>query len=143
MDLDSPRPMRVVAYLARVTVNGPLFGLMRRSELLAESGFLKNRRVARMAARGRAVMLRDVHVHRSMTGLGSRDEETAVAWSDWTVGAPSPSVGGSPPVVCAAGRGRVVVAARAAALSGDRASGRAGLGALEPRVAACLRARER
>jgi hypothetical protein len=67
--------VRVVRYFASVSVNGPLFGVFRRAELL-ETGFPPVvggdwMLIASTAARGRVRTLGDVHIHRSMSGLGS------------------------------------------------------------------------
>jgi hypothetical protein len=153
MNLHSRRPgLRVVAYFARVSVNGPLFGLMRRSELLGAGGFPGGPAgdwilVARMAARGRVVTLRDVHVHRSMTGLGSREEELARSlgltgrWARhhhlWVARHLLRALPVSRP---AAALSSLLVVLR---FPGVALLRRAGLGPLEPRVAAWLRARER
>jgi glycosyltransferase involved in cell wall biosynthesis len=75
-DLLSRRPgARVLAYFARVNVNGALFGIARRTDLL-EVGFADSvggdwRLVSALAARGRIRTVRDVHIHRSMEGLSS------------------------------------------------------------------------
>jgi glycosyltransferase involved in cell wall biosynthesis len=66
---------RIVRYFARVNTNGPLFGVARREDLLA-IGFPEVvggdwMLVAALAARGGVRTLREVHVHRSMSGLGS------------------------------------------------------------------------
>ena len=82
MDLDSARPgARVARYFARVNMNGPLFGLARRTDMLAVSfpdvvggDWMV---VAALAARGRVRTLRDVHVHRSMSGLGAEPRKLA------------------------------------------------------------------
>lgn len=75
-DLLSARPgARVLAYLARVNVNGVLFGLARRADLqrlsfpdVVGGDWLL---VAGLAARGRVRTLPNVHIHRSMDGLSS------------------------------------------------------------------------
>lgn len=77
-----PRPgARVARYFSRVSVNGPLFGVMRRADLL-QVGFPPVPGgdwllVARMAARGRVRTLRDVHIHRSASGIGGDAEGLA------------------------------------------------------------------
>ncbi len=81
-DLTDLRPGgRVAKYYATVTMNGPLFGVVRRNDLLgipfqevpAGDWLL----VAELAARGEVLTLRDVHVHRSMDGLGGDEERLA------------------------------------------------------------------
>ena len=72
---------RVLAYFARVNVNGALFGVARRADLRA-IGFADAvggdwRLVAALAARGRVRTLRDVHIHRSIEGLSSDAEALA------------------------------------------------------------------
>lgn len=75
-DLTSRRPgARLAAYLARVNVNGALFGVARRADWL-RPGFQDGvggdwRLVAALASRGRVRTLRDVHIHRSIDGLGA------------------------------------------------------------------------
>jgi hypothetical protein len=81
-DLLSSRPgARVLAYFARVNVNGPLFGLARREDLTLR-GFPDEvggdwLLVAGMAARGRVRTLRDVRIHRSAEGLGTDPQSLA------------------------------------------------------------------
>jgi glycosyltransferase involved in cell wall biosynthesis len=82
IDLDSERPeARVIQYFSRVSLNGPLFGLARREDMLA-IGFPQSvggdwMLVAGLAARGRVRTLLDVHVHRSLAGLGADASELA------------------------------------------------------------------
>jgi glycosyltransferase involved in cell wall biosynthesis len=81
-DLTASRPgLRVVDYFARVNMNGPLYGVALRSDFLKEpfrelvgGDWLL---IAGMATRGHVVTLRDVHVHRSMRGLGGRQQDLA------------------------------------------------------------------
>jgi Glycosyl transferase family 2 len=79
IDLRSRRPgVRVVRYFARVNMNGPLFGLARRADLLA-APFQRVpggdwMLVSALAARGTIRTLRDIHLHRSPSGLGSDPE---------------------------------------------------------------------
>ena len=73
--------VRVLAYFARVNVNGALFGVARRRDLL-EVGFVDSvggdwRLVSALAARGRIRTRRDVHIHRSLEGLSSDAERLA------------------------------------------------------------------
>lgn len=81
-DLRSARPgARVLAYFARVNVNGALFGVARRADLRA-IGFADAvggdwRLVSALAARGRVRTIRDVHIHRSLDGLSSDPEALA------------------------------------------------------------------
>jgi glycosyltransferase involved in cell wall biosynthesis len=66
---------RVLRFFARVSLNGPMFGVAAREDLLtigfppvlAGDWLL----VAEMAARGHVLTLDDVHIHRSASGLGS------------------------------------------------------------------------
>lgn len=72
---------RVLGYYARVNMNGALFGIARRDDLL-EIPFQEVvggdwLLVAGLAARGEVRTLRDVHVHRSMEGLGADPERLA------------------------------------------------------------------
>jgi glycosyltransferase involved in cell wall biosynthesis len=82
IDLTQARPgLRVLRYFARVNMNGPLFGLARREDWM-RVGFPDVPAgdwliVSRMAARGRIRTLPDVHLHRSMTGLGTDPERLA------------------------------------------------------------------
>jgi glycosyltransferase involved in cell wall biosynthesis len=75
-DLTSRRPgARVATYLARVNVNGALFGVARRDDML-RPGFQDViggdwLLVAALAARGRVRTVGDVHIHRSIDGLSS------------------------------------------------------------------------
>jgi glycosyltransferase involved in cell wall biosynthesis len=82
MDLLSTRPgARVLRYFLRVNINGALFSVARRRDLL-EIGFADAvggdwRLVAALAARGRVRTLRHVRIHRSMDGLSSDRERLA------------------------------------------------------------------
>jgi glycosyltransferase involved in cell wall biosynthesis len=76
INLTSARPSaRVLRFFARVSLNGPMFGVAARDDLLtigfppvlAGDWML----VAEMAARGQVLTLDDVHIHRSASGLGS------------------------------------------------------------------------
>jgi hypothetical protein len=152
MDLTAIRAgARVVAYFARVNVNGPLFGLMRRPELLAAGGFPAMPAgdwllVARMAARGRVLTVRDVHIHRSTTGLGSDEEELARSlgltgvWARhhhfWVARHMLKNLPVSRP---AAALSALLVVLRFPGIALLR---RVGLGRLEPHVSAWLRARD-
>jgi glycosyltransferase involved in cell wall biosynthesis len=152
MDLTARRAgARVVSYFARVNVNGPLFGLMRRSELLAAGGFPDVPGgdwllVARMAARGQVLTVRDVHIHRSATGLGSDQEELARSfglvggWARhhhfWVARHLLQALPVSRP---AAALSALLVLLRFPGIALLR---RAGLGWLEPHVSAWLRARD-
>jgi glycosyltransferase involved in cell wall biosynthesis len=81
-DLLDERPAaRIMRYFARVNMNGALFGVARREDVIA-IGFPEVvggdwMLVAALTARGRVRTLRDVHVHRSMSGLG--DDARALA----------------------------------------------------------------
>jgi hypothetical protein len=74
-NLSSTRPgKRILDYFSRVNMNGPLFGLARREDLLAV-GFPAVPGgdwllVGAMAARGGVRSLETVHIHRSLDGLG-------------------------------------------------------------------------
>jgi hypothetical protein len=82
IDLAARRPgVRVVGYYARVNMNGPLFGVAHRADLLqipfrevVGGDWLL---VAAMAARGEIRTLPSVRVHRSMDGLGADEERLA------------------------------------------------------------------
>lgn len=73
--LASSRPAaRLLRYFSRVNLNGPMFGLARRGDLLS-IGFPPViggdwLLIAALAARGRVYTLGDVHIHRSLDGLG-------------------------------------------------------------------------
>jgi glycosyltransferase involved in cell wall biosynthesis len=79
IDLSARRPgARLLGYYSRVNMNGPLFGVARRDDLLqipfpevVGGDWLL---VAALASRGEVRTLRDVHVHRSMEGLGGDAE---------------------------------------------------------------------
>jgi cellulose synthase/poly-beta-1,6-N-acetylglucosamine synthase-like glycosyltransferase len=81
-ELRSARPgLRVARYFMRVTMNGALFGVARREELAA-IGFPPEvggdwLLVGAMAGRARIRTLTDVHVHRSVSGLGADGEALA------------------------------------------------------------------
>jgi glycosyltransferase involved in cell wall biosynthesis len=76
IDLTQSSPAaRLVRYFARVSLNGPMFGVAARSDLVA-IGFPPViggdwMLVAALAAKGRVLTLPDVRIHRSMKGLGS------------------------------------------------------------------------
>ena len=76
IDLASSRAgLRLIAYFGQVSLNGLLFGVAHRNDLLAV-GFRSVvagdwSLVADLASRGRVRTLRDVHIHRSLDGLGS------------------------------------------------------------------------
>jgi glycosyltransferase involved in cell wall biosynthesis len=148
IDLLDPRPgARIVRFFARVSVNGPLFGLMRRRELLP-IGFPQVvggdwLLVAGMAEKGRVRTLPGVHVHRSITGIGADAEALARSFGLDGLWARHHHVWVARELLR---RLRVPLAARAlaAALVVARFTGvdlvrRAGLGALEPIVAGWLR----
>lgn len=75
-DLTAHSPARrLVGYFTRVSVNGALFGVARRQDLL-RVGFPPTiggdwLLVAQLVARGPIRMLTEVHIHRSLEGLGS------------------------------------------------------------------------
>lgn len=73
--LDGSPARRLIRYFGRVSLNGPLFGVARRRDLLAV-GFPQSvggdwLLVASLAVRGRVRTLAKVYVHRSLGGLGS------------------------------------------------------------------------
>jgi glycosyltransferase involved in cell wall biosynthesis len=80
--LVSRRPgLRVTEYFARVSLNGPLFGVAHR-DVLREIGFAPVvggdwLLVAGLAARGAVRTLSDIHIHRSLTGLGGDPQRLA------------------------------------------------------------------
>lgn len=152
IDLGARRPgVRVVGFFAGVSVNGPLFGLMRRSDLLAVGGFPPVPGgdwllVARMAARGRVLTVDGVHQHRSTTGLGASEEDLARSlgltggWARhhhlWVA---RHLLGALPISRPAAALSALLVLLRFPGIALLR---RAGLGRLEPHVSAWLRARD-
>ena len=164
IDLTSARPAeRVVRYFWRVNMNGPLFGVARREDLL-ETPFREVvggdwLLVAAMAARGGVRTLPDVHLHRSMSGLGAdgqqlarsfgleglrarqhhflvaREVARAVGWRDPAYAAIAP-----PARLAAALLSAVAVVVRFPGFALLRA---AGLGGLERRAIRWVRARDR
>ena len=82
IELDSADPaIRMIRYFSRLSLNGPMSGLARRGDLL-RTGFPSSLGgdwllIASLATRGRIRTLTDVHVHRSMTGMGSDPEALA------------------------------------------------------------------
>jgi hypothetical protein len=156
IDLLASSPgQRVVRYFSRVSVNGPLFGLMRRSEL-SQVGFPDVLGgdwllVATMAARGRVRTLRDVRINRSFSGLGTDAQALARSfgarglrarqhhlWVAWTVPRAVP-VG---PVATLLSS--LLILMRFSAMQGVRAVLRVlRLSHLEDRATAWVRARER
>jgi Glycosyl transferase family 2 len=72
---------RVLRFFARVSLNGPMFGVAAREHLLA-TGFPPVLAgdwmlVAALAARGPVRTLSDVHIHRSLSGLSSESPRLA------------------------------------------------------------------
>lgn len=75
---------RLVGYYGQVSMNGPLFGVARRNDLIevpfqevpAGDWLL----VAALATRGQVRTLRDVHVHRSIDGLGGDEQRLAASF---------------------------------------------------------------
>jgi hypothetical protein len=147
--LDRRPGARLVRYFANVSLNGPLFGVMRRAEL-AQVGFPDEVGgdwlcVARMAQRGLVRHVPDARLHRSATGLGAdphalarsfgltgltaRHHHVSVAAQVARSFAPRP----------AAWLAAALVIARFPAVDLAR---RAGLGRLEPAISAWLRRRE-
>lgn len=82
INLNSRRAgMRLIQYFALVSLNGPLFGVARREALL-RTGFPDEVGgdwlvVAELAARGAVRTLTDIHIHRSLEGLGGDAERLA------------------------------------------------------------------
>lgn len=150
IDLVAARPgARLVRFFMRVSVNGPLFGVMRREGLVfpqvVGGDWLF---VAGMAMRGRVVTLRDVHVHRSMVGLGAEPERLARSFGLEGLAARHHHFVVARSVWRAFRRDTPFAAAASALLIVARFPGigllrKLGLGRLEPRVSAWLRARER
>ena len=65
----------MLRYFGRVSLNGPMFGVVRREDLLPV-GFPSSIGgdwlvIAILAAHGRVLTLDDVHIHRSLGGMGS------------------------------------------------------------------------
>jgi glycosyltransferase involved in cell wall biosynthesis len=160
LDLRQRHPgARVVAYYAQVNMNGALFGVCRRADLL-EIPFREEvggdwLLVAALAARGEVHTLRDVRVHRSMEGLGADPERLARSfgiggvrarwhhvvvagnvWRDLAASGP----GGPPARVVTATLAALAVLIRYPAVQLLRA---AGLGPLEERAVAWARQRRR
>jgi hypothetical protein len=81
-NVTSRRPgVRLIRYFARVSTNGTIFGLARRTDLQAV-GFPLGMGgdwllVAALAARGRVCSLGDVHIHRSMSGSSASATDLA------------------------------------------------------------------
>ena len=146
MDLRARRPgVRVISYFARVSVNGPLFGLMRRSDLLAAGGFPRDRpetgswwrgwRLGSGAhAPGRALHRSIRASARARRNSRGRRAHRRLGATPSPVGRPPPARGApvSPP---AAALSSLLVVLRFPGIALVR---RAGLGRLEPRVAAWL-----
>ncbi len=150
IDLDSARPgARLVRFFMRVSVNGPLFGVMRRQGLVFPQAVGGDWLfVAGMAMRGKVVTLCDVHVHRSITGLGADPERLAQSFGLEGLAARHHHFVVARSVWRAFRRDAPFAAAASAVLIIARFPGiallrKAGLGRLEPRVSAWLRARDR
>jgi hypothetical protein len=135
-------------FFARVSMNGPLFGVMRREDVppfprVPGGDWLL---VAGLAARGRVRTLRDVHIHRSDSGLGSDPEALGRSFGLSGFCARHHHVCVAREVartLPASGAVRVACAALIVArFEGTALARRAGLGFLEPRIAEWLRARE-
>jgi glycosyltransferase involved in cell wall biosynthesis len=82
INLDCRRPgRRLIRYFSRVSLNGPLFGVARREDLLAV-GFPQVAGgdwllIAALAAGGRVLTVPGVHIHRSLDGLGADPDRLA------------------------------------------------------------------
>jgi glycosyltransferase involved in cell wall biosynthesis len=150
--LDERAGARLLRYFARVNMNGPLFGLARREHWL-RTGFPDVPGgdwlvVARRAGIGKLRTLADVHVHRSMTGLGGDEQRLARSFGlsgfhlrhhhVWVARNLArelrPEHG---PIVAAA-----VAALVVARFEGPKLARRAGLGGLEQRAIAWVRRRD-
>jgi glycosyltransferase involved in cell wall biosynthesis len=168
LDLSSSRPgLRVLRYFARVNVNGPLYGVAAREEH-ARVGFPAVvggdwLLVAAHAARGRVLTLPDVHVHRSLTGLGADPERLAAGfglsgfWARnhhlWLAGrlahdiaVADPAYAGLPPlarVVTGVGAGLLVLVRYPLVLLARRALGPLGFDRVEAAAVAWARRRDR
>jgi glycosyltransferase involved in cell wall biosynthesis len=152
LNLVAARPgARLLAYFAQVNVNGALFGVARRGDLL-DIGFPDEPGgdwllVGELAARGPVRTLRDVHIHRSSTGLGSDDESLArsfgldgfLARHHHLAVAASVARMVSRHAPAAAPLCAALVAAR---FEGAKALRAAGLGGLEERAVAWVRSRD-
>ena len=164
IDLTSARPAaRVVRYFWRVSMNGPLFGVVRRRDLDAApfrdvvggDWFV----IAALAARGKVCTLGDVHVHRSFTGLGSDPERLARSFGlrglrarhhhVWVAADVVRRVGWADPAFARLGATGRLVAALLSGLAvilrfpGLRLARALGLGGLERRAIAWARAGDR
>jgi hypothetical protein len=77
INLEGRRPgLRLIRYFGRVSMNGPLFGIARRRDLLEGGGFPQIAGgdwllVAGLAAHGKIRTIPGVHIHRSSGGLGA------------------------------------------------------------------------
>ena len=166
-DLRSRRPgARVVAYFARVNMNGALFAVARRADLRA-IGFPDRvggdwRLVAALASRGRICTVRDVHIHRSIAGLSSDAEQlgrsfgmrgvrarqhhlVVAARIAGELAAGSPAFAPQPPLARAATAALValLIVIRFPGLAlARRVLERAGLDGVEPAVTAWVRKRD-
>lgn len=165
-NLLSSRPAgRVLSYLARVNVNGALYGVARRDELrrvafqdVVGGDWLL---VAGLAARGRVRTVPTVHIHRSMDGLSSDPRELAESFGmggllarrhHFAVAARfAREILRSPVYAGLAPRQRAIAAALAMAVivlrfpvhaAVRRLLQRLGLGALEDRAIAWVRSRD-
>jgi glycosyltransferase involved in cell wall biosynthesis len=167
IELASPHPgLRVIRYFALVSLNGPLFGIARREQLLSV-GFPPVvggdwLLMAGLAARGRVRTLNDVNLHRSLTGLGADSERLARSfgmrgvvarhhhvvfaarlWADIAVCDPAFRVMNPIARVCAATSAAGLILSRFAFLALVRRAIGPGLAAsLESRISAWLRARK-
>lgn len=167
-DLLDERPAaRIVRYFARVNMNGALFGVARREDLLP-IGFPDVvggdwTLVAALAAQGMVRTLRDVHVHRALSGLGEDARGLAESFGITGLSArahhlvvarrTAVEIAWRAPAYAKMGRGeRVVAAAASAALVAVRFTGfsvlrrvlrAVGLDGLEDRAVAWVRARSR
>jgi glycosyltransferase involved in cell wall biosynthesis len=166
-NLDSGRAgLRLIRYFSRVSLNGALFGLARRERLL-EIGFPQVvggdwMLIAAVAARGRIRTLDDVHIYRSLTGLGAdasqlarsfglsgvmaRRHHVLVAariWADTAFGAgPRGAMGRIARIVVATIAAASIIARFTLAPIAVAALGPSAATKVERRISAWLRARE-
>lgn len=139
---------RLVRFFSRVSVNGPLFGVMRREQLsfpqVVGGDWLF---VGGMAMRGKVVTVRDAHVHRSLAGMGGDAERLARSFGLGGIAARHHHFVVARSVWRTFRRQAPVSAAVSALLVLVRFPGfallrRIGLGRVEPRIARWLRERE-
>lgn len=102
--------LRVLRFFARVSLNGPMFGIAAREDrlptgfppVLAGDWML----VAALAARGGVRTLSDVHIHRSLSGLGSDAPRLAAGFGLTGLAARQPHVVAAGAIAREIARGR-------------------------------------